>query len=121
MATAEANMPPLTQAEIRKAYLGVAIRKGGYDIIPVRNVTDPLLYEVFLQKIIFMSARKYEHQLTNRVLKWGGRRPARYSSLLLLAKDLKQHPGTITYMWARTLEAVPGTKVVQELWAGPVN
>ncbi|MEQ6341128.1 MAG: hypothetical protein M3A44_05595 [Gammaproteobacteria bacterium] len=54
VAGANAYIPPLTSAEVRKLFLGVVIIKDGQRIEPLLNLTNPLLHEVFLQKVIFM-------------------------------------------------------------------
>ncbi len=118
---ADSTITPLDHTEIRKAFIGITVVKGKQRIEPLINVSDALLYQVFLQKNIFMSARHYERLLLARVFRSGGRHPARYSDHGSLVGALKARPGAITYMWATTAEATPGIKELQELWRGSIH
>ncbi|MCL5669464.1 MAG: hypothetical protein M1392_05745 [Gammaproteobacteria bacterium] len=52
----------------------VEYEEDGVQLVPLLNTGDPMLYEVFLQKVIFLSARNYERQVLSRVFRMGGRR-----------------------------------------------
>lgn len=117
-AGAGAAVPRLTLGELRQAYLGVPVEKDGIRIVPLRNLSDPLLYEIFLQKVLFMSARSYERRLLSRTLQSGMQRPPEYTDLSRLRVALFTTPGAVTYMWAETVRATPGLREVQTLWDG---
>jgi hypothetical protein len=122
LVTASASkITPLSPTEIRKLFLGLPISQNSLRLEPVHNASDPLLNEVFLQKIIFMSARSYDHQLMSQVFRSGGHRPLSYNDADALAAALRDKPGTLSYMWSSGAQQIPGIKVVQELWQGPVD
>lgn len=118
---ADSTLPSLDRTEIRKTFIGITVVKDKQRIEPLINVSDALLYQVFLQKNVFMSARHYERLLLARVFRSGGQRPPRYSDHESLVGTLKARPGAITYMWAATVETTPGIKVLQELWRGSIH
>lgn len=106
----------LTPMEIRKAYLGVAITVNGETVQPLRNASDPILEEAFLQKVLFMSRESYERLLLTKVMHGGSVRPAKYDSEAQLLNVLSSNRAAITYMWTEKASAKPGIKVVAELW-----
>lgn len=112
---------PLTPQELRRLYLGISIEQNGQTLTPLRNGTDALLYEIFLQKVIFLSARNYEHQLLSQVFRQGGQRPPLYRHANELIAALKTEPGTITYMWGNTAETLPGVHIIGEIWQGSID
>lgn len=115
---AESAIPALTHAEVRKLFLGAHVEKNGVHLIPLRNASDSRGTEVFLQKIIFMSERKYERQLASRVFRLGGVRPKVFESFPELVGSLRLTPGSVTYMWSTQLEQAPGLKTLGILWEG---
>jgi len=116
VAGANAYVPPLTPAEVRKLFLGVVITKDGQRIEPLLNLTDPLLHEVFLQKVVFMSSENYQRQLFTRISHLGDPRPQEYSDSWQLISALRSRPGAVSYMWAQDARPRMGLRIVQELW-----
>lgn len=115
------TLPPPSALELRRLFLGLPVVKDGHTLEPLRNNTDPVLYEVFLQKIVFLSAHNYEHQLLSQVFRLGGQRPAFYSDMNELVSALKTRPGAVTYMWADTAQTLPGIRIVEDLWQGSTD
>ena len=111
----------LNRSEIRQLFFAGAIIKDGTRLEAVINDSTPLLYEVFLQKIVFMSARAYERKLISRVFRRGGRRVVLASSLESLEKDLVANPGWVSFMWEEHARTLPGITVIGQLWHGSVN
>ncbi len=119
VADARSDMPPLTLREVRKAYLGITVVRNGQRIQPLLNRTDEVLYEIFLQKVMFMSSQAYQRQLMKRFLHAKGRalRVYRYRAKLFAA--LAEEPLAVTYlMWRNEAARHPNLKVVSELWDG---
>lgn len=116
--SAESNIPPLAPLEVQRVFLGVPVVKEGRSISGVRNLTDPLLYEVFLQNVIFMSSRTYERRLLANVFESGAPRPRASNTISDLVRTLDEQPDSVTYMWASTAEGTRGLKIVRELWQG---
>lgn len=106
-----ATLPP---ADVRKAYLGVPVTINGETLLPLRNTSDPVLEEAFLQKVLFMSRDAYERLLLTRVMR-GGVRPGSYDSETQLLNALTANRATITYMWENK-SGKTGIKVVTKLW-----
>lgn len=117
VASLDANIPTLTPKETRKLYLGVPVVKHGQRLRPLRNLADPFLEEVFLQKVIFLSMRAYENQLLSRVFRMGGQRPESYENRDRLVGALHESLNSVTYMWAGDVERDTSLKKVGELWA----
>jgi hypothetical protein len=112
------SVPALTTQEARKLFMGVPLEKDGAHPIPLLNTSDALTYEVFLQKVAFMSASVYESQTLSVVFRLGGKRPDSYSDLPTLVQTLQQNPGTVTYLWEEQVKANQGIKTVNVLWQG---
>lgn len=115
------NVPQLTPNEVRKLFLGVVLTKDGQRIEPLLNATDPLLNEVFLQKIIFMSGDNYQRQLNARIAATGDPRPQEYSDRWQLISALRTRHGSVSFMWNNDVRIRAGLKVVQELWQTPLE
>jgi hypothetical protein len=116
---AQSGVSALPPAEVRKLYLGVAFQAGGAPIQPLRNHSDPLLREVFLQNVLFMSEPMYERALLLGVLRTKGARPPIYESQDALLEALRNTHNTVTYMWSDTARSLSDIKVVSELWHAP--
>ncbi len=117
----QTEVAPLTRQELRRLFLGVPIVRDGHALQPLRNGTDPLLYEIFLQKVVFLSARNYEHQMLSQVFRQGGQRAPLYTRMDELVDALKTRPGAVTYMWANTAETLPGIRIIGDIWQGSTN
>jgi hypothetical protein len=110
------QLPSLSQAEVRRLYLGKPIDIRGVHVVPLRNAGDPLLYEVFLQKVVYMSAQSYERLVLAHVYQSGGQRPPMYEESKKLLGALQQDPGSVTFMWRSEAQAIPDIEIVQVLW-----
>jgi hypothetical protein len=119
--SAASSLPALTTQEARKLFLGVPLEKDGAHPVPLLNTSDPLTYEVFLQKVAFMSASTYETQTISVVFRLGGKRPESYSNLKELVDALQQNPGTVTYLWEDQVQDNKGIKSVNVLWQGSLD
>lgn len=118
---AQSKAASLTQQEMRRLFLGDTLIKDGERLAPLLNTSDPLLYEVFLQKVIHLSARHYERQVLARVFRMGGQRPAAYDDTAKLLAALRSEPGRVSYMWEDMAKSSPGVKTIGTLWQGPVE
>ena len=111
----------LSEKEIRKIFLGQVITRDDKKITALINNTDPLLYQVFLQKVAYMSANAYERHLLSKVFRMGGNRPPVFVNNSSLVSALRSQAGTITYMWEETALKMPGVSIIGELWSGAIN
>ena len=118
VASAKSSIHDLTTNEVRRAYLGVAVINDGQELLPVRNASDALLKEIFLQKVLFMSANQYERHMVTRVFRGGGERIPEHIDMQQLVNELQADHRKITFMRGDTAAATPGVKIVGELWRG---
>ena len=120
-ATPELEGLQLSRKDISRLYLSKPLYHAGLRLVPLINLSDPLAHEVFLQKVMLMSARSYDRLLLSRVFRRGGTRPERFHSLLRLIETLQEHPGSITYMWQHEAVRYPRLTTLMELWQGNVR
>lgn len=111
----QSTLPELTLNQIRRIYLGHDLR--GTAITPLSNQSDDLLFEVFLQKVIFLSERDYERRLITRTFQTGDRRPPIYVKERDLLRSLERQSGSVTFMWEETASRYPQLRVVKVLWS----
>jgi hypothetical protein len=119
LATSSASaLPPITIQEARKLFMGVPFEKGGEHPVPLLNTSNALTYEVFLQKVAFMSASAFETQTISIVFRLGGKRPEIFKDVKDLVKALQENPGAVTFLWEDQVRANQGIKSVNILWQG---
>lgn len=107
---------PLGINQLRRLFLGFPIYIAKTRLHPVRNMTDPVMYEVFLQKVIYMSSNIYENQLLSQSEKEDFDIYSIFDSDNLISNILKQS-GTITYMWEMHARENKHLKIIQTLWS----
>lgn len=108
----------LTALELRKAYLGFTVVHEGAFLQPVRNRSDPLIDQVFLQHVVSMSADVYERRLLTLSLRQGRARPREVRTMLELLHILQTVPHSISYAWEQDVQNLPGIHIVRTLWRG---
>ena len=121
VASSSSAIAALPQPEIRRLYLGAPVIRNGEALEPLRNLSDQSLQEVFLQRVVFMSERAYEHQILSKVFRVGGKRPATYYANEDLVEALSSSPNAVSYMWLDAAQTDWRVKVVTELWRGSVQ
>ncbi len=89
----------LSRKMVRRLFLGVSYQTETGPLKPVRNVSDTMLQEVFLQKILFMSKNTYRHILANRLVRLREAGPAKYRKTDSLIQALNTNPRLISYIW----------------------
>lgn len=112
VASARSPIVSLTHAETRKLYLGVPLLVEQQRIHPLRNNTNAVVQEIFMQKVLFMSTPTYERQVLSRVFRMGGIRPAEYANLRELLAALEADPGAVTYVLRAFADTQPGLKII---------
>lgn len=117
VASADASIGNISPAEVRRLYLGLRVTAAdGSPILPLVNRSDPFLQEVFLQKVMFLSAPAYERALLANLLRAGAVRPVEIDSRKTLLEALRAQRNAVTCLWAEDAEATPALKIVTELW-----
>lgn len=107
-----APVDTLPQTAIRRLYLGIPYQTQMGSLKPLRNISDDMLQEVFLQKILFMSKNAYQRILASRLVQRRAAGPARYEDLDELIQDLQSNPLFISYIWYSQLPANNQLKVL---------
>ena len=109
--SAGSSIKAISAKEVRRAYLGATIVLDSVEIKPLLNRTDKLAGEVFLQKILFMSAEAYERQLLARAFR-GESRPRAYENCTDLLAALQNDNATITFMLYGAAMTTPGIRII---------
>jgi len=121
VAAARTSMTTMSNNDVRRIYLGLRDSNGSQRSVPLGNRSDPLLYEVFLQKVIFMSARNYERQILSHVYQSGNQRLVIYENRSDLVQHLVNDSDAVSYMWASDIKANSRLRIVQVMWEGIVE
>jgi hypothetical protein len=107
---------PLTRHEVRKVFLGYPVKKDNKEIYAIRNISDNKTYEIFLQKLIGLSAKGYERRLLLNTFHSGSPRVSSEDSLQELVTILHDDKAIVTFMWLDEVESLSEIKVIQTLW-----
>lgn len=111
VASTRSGIKAISAKEVRRAYLGASIVLNGIEIKPLLNQTDKLVGEVFLQKVLYMSAEAYERQLLSR--KFGGAgHPKAFENLEDLLAALQGDDATITFMLYEKAINTPDIRII---------
>lgn len=116
-----ANNIKMSNLEIRRLFLGLPVAQQQRRLIAIINRTESLLYQVFLQKVLFMSAPLYERQLLANVVRQSGIQPPVYTDQQELLRALRTQPSTVTFMWQDQISAGSGVVVIAVIWQGSVH
>ncbi|VAW60680.1 hypothetical protein MNBD_GAMMA09-1403 [hydrothermal vent metagenome] len=106
----------LSPTQFRKLFLNLPVVSGKQQLVPLIYTSDRFLYEIFLQKVIYMSERNYERMLVSKTFRTGRPRPGKFSSREKLVKALLSTPGSISFMWRDTAEKEKQLRIIQTLW-----
>lgn len=115
VANARSVIKQLSPAEVRKLYLGVPMIVESHRVHPLRNNTDSMVQEMFMQKVMFMSTPAYERQILSQVFRMGGTRPLVYVEMRDLLRALETDPAAVTFLSRELATTRPGLKIVGEL------
>ena len=115
VADASSPLAPLTVNDVRRLYLGVPLSQDGRAINAVRNAENPVVKEMFLQQVLFMSAQAYERQLSARTLRGGGSRIPELRESRTLLEALAADPHAVTFMQSAAAARRSGLRVLAEL------
>jgi len=111
---AESGIKAISAKQVRRAYLGASIVLNGIEVRPLLNQSDQLAVEVFLQRILFMSAEAYERQLIAHSFQ-GGSRPRAYENMTALLTALHNDNAAITFMLYDTAIKTTGIRIIGKL------
>ena len=106
----------ISTLDVRKAYLGVAVRVDGQRLRPIIIRGDDRLEQVFYQSVVAMSKKSYERRRLSLALKFGTPRLAEFEDIAAVSEALQGEECAITYLWRRDAETIPGIKTIKLLW-----
>lgn len=118
VAGAQSGISKISPEEVRRLYLGAPVVSGGRVLAPLRNETNSLLREVFMQQVLFMSTSAYERQILMNTYRTGATPPPVYTDVRQLTGALRADPQAVTYMFRETALATSGVKIIAQLWPG---
>lgn len=104
----------VSATEARRIFLGVPVAIGGKAIVPILNNTSALVQEIFLQKIVFMSAPAYERRMVAKHYRDGGDLPQAIADHQQLVDTLVADTARVSYMLREAIAATPQLKIVGE-------
>ena len=106
----------ISAIDVRKAYLGVAVKADGRQLSPILMHGDDRLEDIFYQSVVAMSKKSYERRRLSLALKYGTPRLDEFDDLSAASKALRSEDCAITYMWERDAQSIPGIKTIRLLW-----
>lgn len=106
----------LDAIEVRTLFLQLPVHRSDRPLRPILNASDPQLKRVFLQHVVAMSQRAYDHRILGDVLQHGRSRPVELRTLdhVLAALYADQH--AVSYVWAHQVANNPRIRVIRVLW-----
>lgn len=115
VASRAAPIDYLTRNTARRLYLGVPYQTDIGQLQPALNESDPMLQEVFLQKILFLSKNSYRRILARRMVQLRIAGPARYENTDKLIAALRANARMISYLWQSQIPEDGQLKVLLEV------
>jgi hypothetical protein len=114
---ADSSVRALDSVDVRKLFLGLPVLVNGDPLHPLRNRSDPLLDQIFLQQIVAMSQPGYDRQILILVNRQRSLRPPEYSSVTAVVTALEADPNAVSFMWLRDVGHNPKLRVIRVLWS----
>jgi hypothetical protein len=114
---ADSPLQELDSVSVRKLFLGLPVLINGSPLHPLRNRSDSVLDEIFLQQIVAMSQSNYDRQILIGVNRQGWLRPIEYGRLSDLVAALEADPYAASFMWERDVGHNPKLRVIRVLWS----
>jgi len=116
VAAAGTPVEKISNKELKRLYLGYPMTSDKRHFEPLVNQSNKIIYQGFLQKVMFMSEQSYNRKLVTRVFRHGGERPPRFQQRDPLISALKKNTNAITFMTPELAAGIEGIQVVQPLW-----
>ncbi|NRA60210.1 MAG: hypothetical protein HRU25_04725 [Psychrobium sp.] len=111
------NYQTFSKLEIKKLFLGYPMIKNSTKVQAIRNLSDQLSYQIFLQNIISMSAKNYERRLMSKTFRTGTTNVSLQHSLSQLKQQLIAQRSHVSVMWRHDILEEDKLKIVQVLWS----
>jgi hypothetical protein len=113
---ADSAVTALDSVTVRKLFLGLPVLVNGSLLHPLRNRSDPLLDEIFLQQIVGMSQSSYDRWLLNALNRQRSFRPPEFSRVSDVVAALTADPNAVSFMWGRDVGHNSNVRVIRVLW-----
>jgi hypothetical protein len=113
---ADSPVTDLDSVSVRKLFLGLPVLVNGTPLHPLRNRSDPLLDEIFLQQVVAMSQSSYDRQMLIGVNRQLSLRPTEYKQVADVIAALSADPYAVSFMWNKDVAHNPGLRVIRVLW-----
>jgi hypothetical protein len=114
---ADSPVTQLDSVSVRKLFLGLPVLVNGSPLHPLRNRSDALLDEIFLQQIVAMSQSSYDRQMLIYVNRQLSLRPPEFTSEAEVEAALTADPNAVGFMWRRDVGHNPRIRVIRVLWS----
>jgi hypothetical protein len=114
---ADSSVTEMDSVTVRKLFLGLPVLVNGTPLHPLRNRSDPLLDEIFLQQVVAMSQSSYDRQILILVNRQRSLRPPEVSSLAAVVQALDADPNAVSFMWRRDVGHNANLRVIRVLWS----
>ena len=116
MVRVDSPVTDLDSVSVRKLFLGLPVLVNGTPLHPLRNRSDPLLDEIFLQQVVAMSQSSYDRQMLIGVNRQLSLRPTEYKQVADVIAALSADPYAVSFMWNKDVAHNPGLRVIRVLW-----
>jgi len=113
---ADSPVTDLDSVSVRKLFLGLPVLVNGTPLHPLRNRSDPLLDEIFLQQVVAMSQSSYDRQMLIGVNRQLTLRPTEYTQVADVMAALSADPYAVSFMWNRDVGHNSRLRVIRVLW-----
>ncbi|MBL4743442.1 MAG: hypothetical protein JKX87_02215 [Cycloclasticus sp.] len=100
---------------IRKLYLGFKSAAQQKPVEVVVNVSDEQLYQSFLQRVMYMSAKKFQRISVAKFFRHGGKLIQNIDNTNELAEKLSSNSNVVSFIWAKDLKRYKHLKVIKIL------
>jgi hypothetical protein len=114
---ADSPVTDLDSVSVRKLFLGLPVLLNGTPLHPLRNRSDPLLDEIFLQQVVAMSQSSYDRQMLIGVNRQMSLRPAEFTRIADVIAALSADPNAVSFMWSSDVGHNPRLRVIRVLWS----
>jgi len=110
------SVQKISVLEIRRIYLGLPPSSPSLIKKPVINLSDRIVYKVFLKNIMHMTQKGYQRKIVKRMFRQGGEKIKHIQDINKLVEYLKNNPNDISFMDEKTAKKTKGIRIVQKLW-----
>lgn len=116
VSSTHSSIEQLKPSLVRKIFLNFHTSFNNQHLIPLINSSNELLYEIFLQKVVYMSERNYDRYLIAKTFRSGIPRPEKFSSTKTLISALQSISGSVSVMWKKNAIDEKNIRIIQVLW-----